>query len=185
MSLYSHLPENSVRLLELLPDVDNVKVIVRCVSLATDVPAFEALSYTWGTEAPTETIQCMKSSEKGELFSFAVTPSLHTAFECLRATAGKHQSRWLWIDAICINQQDNDEKARQVPLMADIYSTAQRVVVWLGKNDSSSDVVMKEMPALATKLSEIEDLSAVGFTTVRSVHACMIWKNTSFLSFLY
>lgn len=39
----------------------------------------------------------------------------------------------LWIDAICINQHDLAEKARQIPLMTRIYSTAARVLVWLGK----------------------------------------------------
>jgi hypothetical protein len=37
----------------------------------------------------------------------------------------------LWIDAICINQADLDERKQQVQLMRDVYSGASRVVVWL------------------------------------------------------
>lgn len=41
-------------------------------------------------------------------------------------------TRLFWIDAVCINQQDVDERSIQVPLMREIYQGADRVVVWLG-----------------------------------------------------
>jgi hypothetical protein len=43
------------------------------------------------------------------------------------------------IDAICINQKDNDEKNNQLPIMADIYRQASRVIVWLGAPESRKD----------------------------------------------
>ncbi|ETS86291.1 hypothetical protein PFICI_00119 [Pestalotiopsis fici W106-1] len=49
---------------------------------------------------------------------------------------------YLWIDAICINQADIEEKNYQVPLMADIYSAAARVLVWLGPGDQGTDRFM-------------------------------------------
>jgi hypothetical protein len=42
-----------------------------------------------------------------------------------------------WIDALCINQMDATEKARQINLMGDIYANAVFVLVWLGKDDSA------------------------------------------------
>jgi hypothetical protein len=48
------------------------------------------------------------------------------------------QSGFLWIDAICINQSDNEEKSQQVRLMGEIYSKAEVVRVWLGP--STEDV---------------------------------------------
>lgn len=40
----------------------------------------------------------------------------------------------MWIDAICINQMDLNERAQQVQLMAEIYRKASLVVVWLGED---------------------------------------------------
>lgn len=40
--------------------------------------------------------------------------------------------RVIWIDAICINQGDTEEKSRQVQVMSMVYAKAIRVVVWLG-----------------------------------------------------
>jgi predicted AAA+ superfamily ATPase len=46
----------------------------------------------------------------------------------------------LWVDAICINQFDNEERTQQVALMGDIYSQSKEVVIWLGKDLDSSTV---------------------------------------------
>src|SRR5437773_6109315 len=41
------------------------------------------------------------------------------------------KDRWIWIDSICIDQENSDEKTKQVQMMRDIYSRATRVVVHL------------------------------------------------------
>ncbi|PMD38576.1 HET-domain-containing protein [Hyaloscypha variabilis F] len=61
--------------------------------------------------------------------TFSVSSNLHSALLRLRL---RSEARVLWIDAICINQADNDEKSIQIRKMGSIYSNAQRVVVWLG-----------------------------------------------------
>ncbi|KAN0093559.1 HET domain containing protein [Hyaloscypha variabilis] len=61
--------------------------------------------------------------------TLSVSSNLHCAFLHLRL---RSEARVLWIDAICINQAENDEKSIQVRKMGSIYSKAQRVVVWLG-----------------------------------------------------
>jgi hypothetical protein len=53
----------------------------------------------------------------------------------LRRLRFPNSTRILWIDAICINQDDKEERSYQVPLMGSIYSLARRVVVWLGPGD--------------------------------------------------
>jgi hypothetical protein len=49
------------------------------------------------------------------------------------------KDRRLWVDSICINQKDNDEKATQVPMMADIYRKSRQVLIWLGEGTVESD----------------------------------------------
>jgi hypothetical protein len=87
-------------------------------------PSYEALSYVWGTSdlSTNVYIHC-----NGEVT--AVRSSLAGALKRLRLATS---ARIIWVDAICINQDDNEEKSYQVPLMGSIYSSASRVVVWLG-----------------------------------------------------
>ncbi|KAJ8127487.1 hypothetical protein O1611_g6149 [Lasiodiplodia mahajangana] len=85
----------------------------------------EALSYVWGTEMPRENIFV-------DLQIFPVTGNL---FEILRSLRHPNTARTIWIDAICINQSDSDEKTRQVRLMRDIYSQTQKTVIYLTEGD--------------------------------------------------
>jgi hypothetical protein len=50
---------------------------------------------------------------------------------------------YLWIDAICINQKDNEEKSQQIKSMQELYSTASLVIIWLGKSDPTSDEAIR------------------------------------------
>jgi hypothetical protein len=52
------------------------------------------------------------------------------------------RKRILWIDAICIDQEDEKDKSHQVAMMADIYSKADRVIVWLGESTPESDYAL-------------------------------------------
>jgi hypothetical protein len=45
------------------------------------------------------------------------------------------QPRYLWIDALCINQDDDYERSAQVAIMGRIYQTARRVISWIGLSD--------------------------------------------------
>ncbi|GAA84330.1 HET domain protein [Aspergillus luchuensis IFO 4308] len=61
--------------------------------------------------------------------------------------------RILWIDAICINQEDDDEKSEQIPLMRSIYAQADRVIVWLGEAMQDGDEALKIIQRLAADSS--------------------------------
>ena len=67
-----------------------------------------------------------------------------------RQKAETHQE-WkpLWIDAICINQGDVSERNAQVSMMAQIYSSAAVVVVWLGQADQNAAAVLEDIRTLA------------------------------------
>jgi Heterokaryon incompatibility protein (HET) len=101
---------------------------------------YEALSYTWVDELATQPIYI---DEKLAL----VGPNLREAIEFLR---DKHNERVLWIDAICINQADVQEKNKQLSIMPYIYTRAQTVVVWLGCHDFG-DLIFSTSNTLATE----------------------------------
>lgn len=90
---------------------------------------YEALSYVWGNPNDTQSILVNGHD-------FQVTQSLYTALLHIR---DDQLVRRLWVDAICINQNDDDEKASQIPLMRDIYGYAYRVLVWLGDVADNND----------------------------------------------
>ena len=96
---------------------------------------YEALSYTWGGTERAESILVHGKELR-------VTQNLYLALRHLRF---EHVDRILWIDAICINQDDVGERGHQVQQMANIYNKANRVVIWLGVFTSDTDVIMNSM----------------------------------------
>jgi len=125
---------SSIRILTVLPgpfstelwcEINEVpfgQVKVNRPSDETEI-SYEALSYTWGSQPK---FNC-KIFCNGTIFK--ITENLHN---CLIHLRYKDQPRKLWIDAICINQQDETEKNRQIRMMRDIYGKAKQVVIWLG-----------------------------------------------------
>jgi len=61
----------------------------------------------------------------------------------------------MWVDAICINQVDQKEKEDQIPLMAEIYAKARRVVVWLGEAGGDSDQALEEIRRAGEKSASL------------------------------
>ena len=84
---------------------------------------YNALSYTWGSPQFTDTIYI-----NGHRIS--VTSNL---FEAILALRKPDEDVTLWVDFLCIDQSNNDERSHQVRHMASIYEKAERVVVWLGR----------------------------------------------------
>jgi len=68
---------------------------------------------------------------------FGVTENLYAALQQIRC---RHHDVLLWVDAICINQGDNNEKGGQVKQMGDIYEAAEEVLIWLGMDDTSGSI---------------------------------------------
>lgn len=135
----------TIRILELLPSAlkwSGIQTSLRAVPL-DHIPIYEALSYTWGTEPPIHRIFC-----NGQ--NFAIRPNL---FHALRRLRYRTKPRLLWIDAICIDQDNADEKNLQIPLMRSIYMSASQVLVWLGEEANDSSKAM----ALMHKLSKIDE----------------------------
>lgn len=77
------------------------------------VPPYEAISYTWGSAVLPETLNFPEGHLK-------ITENLASALKKFRFT---DKVRFFWADAVCINQEDNVEKGRQVAMMNQIYKT--------------------------------------------------------------
>ncbi|KAK7908657.1 HET-domain-containing protein [Apiospora marii] len=111
---------------------------------------YEALSYTWGTDEPIAPILL-----DGQVHR--VRRNLLRALQSLRLP---HKKRFLWIDALCINQESLQERADQVSQMGEIYSGAGRVVVWLGEGveepNRSTDAAMDCLVEFSKRKSEID-----------------------------
>ena len=114
------------------------------------IPKYEALSYTWGEERSPLPVIVKSHGSKRKFIE--VRQNLATALTYLRH---KSEARVLWIDALCINQEDMEERSSQVARMADIYRLAHRVVVWLGP-ESEVDRSSEALSTLRSIGSQIE-----------------------------
>lgn len=116
-----------VRLLTVCPSKpdEDLKANIQSFPLH-EAPEYEALSYCWG---PIHPIHAMLLNGK----RFAITPNLFMAL--WHITVCRDKPLVLWVDAICINQSDNAEKAQQVGMMREIYEGASRTIVWLGPDE--------------------------------------------------
>jgi hypothetical protein len=115
--------DREIRLLTLHPRLPFSAIRVSLDHWPLDsAPPYEAMSYTWGTSKETR-----KISVNGIPYHAPIS-----TFEVLRGRSSPWKDRVLWIDSICINQDDSKEKEKQILLMKDIYSKCSRAIVWLG-----------------------------------------------------
>lgn len=109
--------------------------IFECVTFVTSLdsnPQYQALSYTWGSKTESN---LQEISLDGQIFK--VTLNLRRALWQLQST----REKIFWIDALCINQNDNRERGEQVSKMRTIYQQAEHVVVWLGQPSDTTSLV--------------------------------------------
>jgi hypothetical protein len=135
-----------IRIIELLPANDKAASIeVRIVHTTLDeIPGlYFALSYTWGD--PLDTVHILANGD-----DFKVTRNLESALRYLRLDS---KALPIWVDSICINQEDNSERSQQVLLMQRIYSKAYTTTAWIGDPDDRTAKAFKLIHDIATRLS--------------------------------
>ena len=130
-----------IRLLRLQPGTldDQPRCDIEVVSLQSK-PDFVALSYVWGNEKNRKDILLRDDPSN-------VTANLELALRYMQCVKGLSH---IWIDALCINQADHEEKALQVGFMADIYSNARTTYMWLGAPVYFSNVAMDSIRTIKT-----------------------------------
>jgi hypothetical protein len=126
----------STRLIKILPGeaISSIKCHIFEIN-QRDLPisGYTALSYCWGSASKTKPITLNH-------YPFRVTENLYAALQVLRES---HSTDLFWIDAICINQSDLEERCAQVRNMKKIYEQASRVVIWLGAGSAETRVAMR------------------------------------------
>ena len=110
---------------------------IRHISLDAWQDPYDALSYTWGGQIPTETILL----EEG--YTMHITQNLASALRSKLISESASKRIPVWADAICINQADIAERNTEVLKMRRIYGQARRVIVWLGAEAQNSDEALK------------------------------------------
>lgn len=104
-------------------------------------PLFEALSYVWGSQEDGESIVVESSLDFGQNADIPLHSTIKIGknlAEALRHLRYLEHGRTLWVDALCIDQNNHIERNFQVKKMAYIYSSARHVIIWLGVEDKGS-----------------------------------------------
>ncbi|KAF4974125.1 hypothetical protein FZEAL_8934 [Fusarium zealandicum] len=145
---------NGIRLLR----IEEVSPTLRCsvqAYTAAEIPTYLCLSYVWADFGPmlnrgrdfreselevphfshADTAQIILNDQR-----FSIGANLHGALLGLRQHL---DGKPIWVDAICINQNDPDEKQAQVARMGEIYSAAEKVLIWLGRRHIQRDSAMR------------------------------------------
>ncbi len=168
----------AIRLIELLPSTDQ-NARLECNLLHTTfgelsdevVYHYCALSYVWGSR---KDMMPILIDEKDLL----VTISLGTALLHLR---DPRIPRYLWADAICINQSDDDEKSIQVTQMGEVYKAARHTIIWLG--ELTIDGMAGKVLSCIQSLSKRIQLQK-GFTKADGLAGPYVLQEPSYLAML-
>lgn len=159
MAPYVHSPlgePRSIRVIH-LEEADKETAPLQCTLVEVSLdsqPVYKALSYSWDAQIPSYPIEC-----DGDTLN--ITANCVSALQEIRKNTTRPV---LWIDSICIDQTSNEERDKQVAMMADIYKQASEVIVWLGEEDETS----------RKALQCIEDIALMTFEEERRARALRV-----------
>ncbi|KAG0647969.1 Heterokaryon incompatibility protein [Hyphodiscus hymeniophilus] len=103
---------------------------------------YAALSYVWGDPGQTCSIFV-----NGQVIQ--IQQNLEGALRTLSSRANFHSRYKLWVDAVCINQQDSQERGRQIGKMRNIYGDTWEVIAWIGEDDHDTGLAFDLIDALS------------------------------------
>ncbi|PSN68810.1 HET-domain-containing protein [Corynespora cassiicola Philippines] len=131
---YERLPIGHIRLLDLghARYSDGVLSGYKLIAFPLDsAPEYEALSYCWGDMKDCTAI----FFDLNDIYQqfLRITEDLAVCLYTLPRMKEFVQPKFIWIDQVCINQDDLDERNEQVRVMGEVYKSASRVIVWLGQ----------------------------------------------------
>jgi hypothetical protein len=130
---------NEIRVLKVSRPIQNgadaFQADLVCVSLDED-PAYLALSYAWGDTSVVGYFASHRGSQGRRI------PYNKGIFDITNNILAPGTTLYLWIDALCINQEDLSERASQVAMMGTIFAQARQVIAFIGEADEISTTAM-------------------------------------------
>jgi len=171
---YTSLQPHQIRLLFLHPGAASEELLCSIsIEDFDDLPVYQAISYVWGSSECPHRIKCghsvsyARTNRKGVRKRHAFIPL--SSDESVKATTNLKnmllqlrtldEFRVLWIDSLCINQGDVEEKTAQVRMMHYIYFLAESVLVYIGEADMDTASALKCARTLAAmKDAPVEDV---------------------------
>lgn len=156
---YESLGKSQIRLLKLFPGKKGDELLCELEQTSLQkAPKYLALSYAWGNNVQDRSILVQTDHETWS--ELMVTSNLLAALVRLR-----HPSEicYLWVDQVCIAQNDDAEKSLQVQLMDLIYARAKKTVVWLGDDDRYTPLIREMTERLSPRASKFSDISEMNF----------------------
>ena len=167
---YESLSESdTIRLIHLDPATDNSAPLSCQIAkhrLSNHCIDYSAVSYTWEKQSCHLTLEIRCDDDVSYL---RIPPNVDALLRRFRAPIS---SRYLWIDAICLNQHDETEKAAQIPYMGRIYESAKSVEIWLGPESHT----ISDLFAFFKALSTIPDFSRWKTQTAMAERIYLIMK---------
>ncbi|KAK3669770.1 hypothetical protein LTR78_010343 [Recurvomyces mirabilis] len=115
----------------------NVPATGQATKVIKGLPGYDALSWYWGENKKDRHIRIHVADEARE---FPLSQHLYDALHSLR---DKYKSRYLWVDSLCIDQDNVEERNQQVPRMSEIYGDADNVCIWLGVATAESTEALR------------------------------------------
>jgi hypothetical protein len=159
MDRYQYLPllavHSEIRLLWLLPGSASDELSIEIFhATVSSKPVYEALSYVWGCPDSTRVVHMRKpvqdTNKRKGTSTLGVAENLFIAMHHLRYSS---TPRVLWIDAICINQDDSAERSNEVLKMSSIYNNASQVIVWLGPSSHNSALALQTLERIGNSVT--------------------------------
>jgi hypothetical protein len=158
---------NSIRLVRILNQDTSAGpcISLTAVDLSTN-PSYNALSYTWSSPSAEATQRGVTGEQKHPVKcdgrEILVTKNLFDFLVRAQTTFHFLLKEHIWIDALCINQEDVDERNTQVAMMGTIYESAMQVVVWLGEEEESTHLAVEMMSVMGkASLPSMEEMQVV------------------------
>lgn len=157
-------PKNQIRLLELQPGQGDDEIVGKLsMHPRSDLPEFEAISYTWGDRTRSKTIELNGTP-------FSITFNSWTALKQVRLST---VSRLLWMDTMCIDQTNDDERGAQVQGIESVFRCAKRALISLDGVGNDAEFLF----AWVRKFNELrDDRESEDISNVSPEHMTLVKK---------
>jgi len=139
----------------------------QCNGSRYDWGDFEALSYAWGNTGETKTIHINGVPKN-------VPHNLEEALRALQNLEETPCGMCYWVDSLCIDQENIEERNEQVKRMKEIYGRARAVIVWLGSEEEMDRIAVQKMHRGLCEQPHSEQLAFLAFARKPYWNRCWI-----------